>query len=322
MIPGYLVLIFLAMLGHAFFSGMETGLISINRLRLRHLAEEGLPWAVRLQSLIEQPAALLGTTLLGTNFFMTVASVLAAAIGQRLHEASGETIAGALMAILVLLFCEFIPKSWFRAQPLGRCPPLLPLFLAAQRLLRPFVRLVIGVTDWIIQDPEQSVRRAPLVTRDDLLHLTARSAEAGSLSPRQRLMLLRVAELSKIPCSAVMTPRRRMQTLSADAPVSLFFQESTRTGFASYPVMNPAGTECVGVVNLFELMPLEPPESQTPLARLMKPPQFIRDDRPVLDVFPLLRRTRQSLCLVQSPSGEVVGLLTVEDILRRILGGS
>jgi len=144
--------------------------------------------------------------------------------------------------------------------------------------------------------------------------------EEGSLSPRQRLMLLRVAELSKIPCSAIMTPRNRMQTLPADAPVSRFFQESARTGFASYPVVNSTGTECMGVVNLFELMPIEPPESTTPLSRLMKPPQFVRDDVPVLDIFPLLRRTRQSLCLVQKPNGELAGLLTVEDILRRILG--
>ena len=147
MIPGFLALIFLAMLGNAFFSGMETGLISINRLKLRHLAEEGVPWAVTLQNLLEKPAALLGTTLLGTNFCMTVSSVLAASLGQKLHEASGETLAGMVMAVLVLVFCEFIPKSWFRAQPLVRCPPFVPLFSAIQKLIRPLVRLVIGITD-------------------------------------------------------------------------------------------------------------------------------------------------------------------------------
>ncbi len=322
MIVGFLILILLAMTGNAFFSGFETGLISINRLKLRHLAEEGVPWAVTLQNLLEQPAALLGTTLLGTNFCMTVASVLAASLGAKIHPVSGETIAGAFMAIAVLLFCEFLPKSWFRAQPLVRCPPFVPLFAVLQRVVRPLVQLVIGVTDRIIRDPEQSVRRIPLITRDDLLHLTAKSVEEGALSPRQRFMLLRVTELSKIPCAAVMTPRSRMATLPADAPVSRFFQESTRTGFASYPVLNPTGTDCLGVVNLFELMPVETPDSSTPLSRLMKPPQFVRDDVPVLDIFPLLRRTRQSLCLVQKANGELAGLLTVEDILRRILGGS
>lgn len=114
------ILMLLCLLGTALYAGLETGVISIHRLRLRHLVRLGNPRAKVLQWFLERPDDLLGTTLVGTNLCMVTASVLGAVVARRLLGSMGSWVSGLVMTIAILLFCEYIPKAWFQARPAVR----------------------------------------------------------------------------------------------------------------------------------------------------------------------------------------------------------
>ncbi len=320
MITLELYLILFCLIGNAFFSGIETGLISINRLKLRPHVEAGKSWAVLIQAFLDNPGRLLGTTLLGTNISMIMGSILAASVGASLLPHGGEFAAGLLMTLVVLVACEYMPKAWFRAHPIARSRHFAVALQASSKALAPLVRLVTVMTDWIIRDPEGQVARSPVMTREDLVVLTQESMDNGLLTPKQRIMILRVADLSETTPASCMIPLARMAVVTANATVSEFYRKARESGYSNIPVYSAERKEFVGLANLYDILPVEPPDSAAPLARYMKPVLFVKHNAPLTELFPLMRRARQSLCLVTGAQGNVVGLLTSEDVLRLIVG--
>ena len=122
-----LLLLLVCLAGTAFFAGVETGLISINRLRLRHLVRHKVPGAEILQDFLKRTDYLLGTTLVGTNLFTVTASVIAASLGARWFGAVGTSISDAFITLILLVVCEYIPKARFQAFPARRTLPFANL---------------------------------------------------------------------------------------------------------------------------------------------------------------------------------------------------
>jgi putative hemolysin len=313
-------LIVLCLVGNAFFSGIETGLISINRMKLRPLVEEELPWALQIQAFLDNPDRLLGTTLIGTNLTMITGSILTASLFNRFLPGAGEALAGILMTGIVLVFCEYTPKAWFRAHPLDRSRHFIGLLQAMSRILSPLIRAVNVLTNWIVRDPEGLATRAPAMTRDDLIVLTKESTDNGLLTPKQRIMILRVADLSETTPAPCMVPRAKMATVAANATVAEFYRIARDTGFSNIPLYSEETKEFVGLAHLYDVLPVEAPDSTAPISRYLRPALFVKHNAPLTELFPMMRRARQSLCLVQGPRGDVIGLLSTEDILRIIVG--
>jgi CBS domain containing-hemolysin-like protein len=251
---------------------------------------------------------------------MIMGSILAASLLNSLIPRLGEVIAGVLMTVIVLVFCEYTPKAWFRAHPIDRSRPFIRLFEALSKLFMPMTRLITVMTDWIIRDPEGRMTRSPVMTRDDLIVLTQESTDNGLLTPKQRIMILRVADLSETTPPACMTPRSTMVQLPSDATVAEFYAMARDNGHTSIPLFARDRNECVGLAHLYEILPIEPVDSTTPISRYLKPALFVKHNAPLTELFPLMRRAKQSLCLVLGPKGDVIGLLTTEDILRLVVG--
>jgi len=153
MLSLYPLLILLCLIGNAFFSGIEVGMISINRLKLRPHVEEELPWALHIQKFLDTPSRLLGTTLLGTNICMIMGSVLAAGFADRLLPHAAQFASGSVMTLVVLIGCEYIPKAWFRAHPIDRTRLFIGVLEGVSRLMSPLIRTVTFLTDWFVCDP-------------------------------------------------------------------------------------------------------------------------------------------------------------------------
>jgi putative hemolysin len=189
-------------------------------MRLRHLAEKGDKAARILQNFLEQPDRLLGTTLMGTNLFMVMASVISTDRGAR-FGVWGETLTTIAMTLLVLVFSEYLPKAWFQSRPLKRCRPFaIPLRWSAL-MLRPLINTVNWLTSWIIPSGGDTRTSRPLVsTKDEIDVLAQESAEHGTLSPRQRIMIRRVLELSGKKARDIMTPRDKMTVLNPHSTVN------------------------------------------------------------------------------------------------------
>ncbi len=140
MITLLLLLILVCMLGHAFFAGIETGVISIHRMRLRHFVRKGSMNARILESFVTNFDRLLGTTLVGTNICVVIISVVAASLAVQLNIPGGKAASSAVMTILIIVFAEYLPKAWFHSRPLERCERFATVLRFAEWILQPEVR--------------------------------------------------------------------------------------------------------------------------------------------------------------------------------------
>lgn len=320
MILSDIILLLLCMTGAAFFEGMETGIISLNRMRLRHLAEKGDKAARILQNFLEQPDRLLGTTLMGTNIFVVTASVIATNRGSRLGE-WGEAVTGAVMTLLVLVFSQYLPKAWFQSRPLKRCRPFaIPLRWSAL-MLKPLINSVNWLTAWIVPSGDSSRSSRPLVsTKDEIDVLAQESAEHGSLSPRQRIMIRRVLELSSKTARDIMTPRNRMTCLAPSSSVNELMATVRQSTHPRLPVCDRDGRTFHGTINFFDVMAGCDDHMDCPIERFIRPPLFISESTPLMEIFSKLRLSRQAMCLVINAQSEVTGLITNQNVLQEIVG--
>jgi len=315
-----LMLVVICMTGAAFFAGMETGVISIHRMRLRHFVRESMPGAWILQWFLDRSDRLLGTTLMGTNICVVTISVVSTSVAVQYLEVWGETVATVCATVMVLIFCEYLPKAWFQSRPLERCRRFAGVLKFAEIVLRPLSLGVVWLTQWLVPGSSRSLPESvPFVTREDLKILAREGEKDGVLSPRERVMIHRVFELSAKCANQIMVPLSEMVYVNEETTISGFFETARESKFTRIPVCNETTGAFTGVINVFYALSkkTQPQQKVFPLAR---PPLFVFEDMPIDDILPVMRRFRHPMCLVKNRADEVTGLITTEDILAEIVG--
>jgi CBS domain containing-hemolysin-like protein len=307
--------------GQAFFAGIETGVISIDNLRLRHAVRKKVQGARLLYRYARHTDRLLGTTLVGTNICMVTMSVLATDQLVRLLGSWGELASTVFMSGFVLLFCEYLPKNWFRTRPLERSRRYVRVLRAGEVVLRPVALLVVWLTRGLVPGPRKSFAEpGHSVSREDLKDLAQEGEKQGVLSSRERVMIHRVFELSGKRADEIMIPLDKATVVESTLTVSGFLDVARKTGFTRYPVRDPRSGQFCGVINLFFVLSGAQGEDGKTVGEYARPPLFIPQDMPVDDIFPKLRRFHQPMALVQDAGQRAVGLITTEDILEEIVG--
>lgn len=318
--PFILLCIVGCMVGQAFFCGMETGVISIHRMRLKHFVKKGESGAKMLQDFLDHSDRLLGTTLVGTNIFLVVISVLAASLTNKAFGHASEPLSTIIVSVILLIFCEYLPKSWFRERPLERCRRYVGVLRLSEIVFTPISFVIIGITRMLVPGPRKSLSKpVPFVTREDLKILVKEGEQDGVLSPRERVMINRVIELSGKKARDIMIPRNKMEYVRSDTMLSDFFAKARETGFTRSPVWDEKTDTFVGVINVFYLLSQEADKTRN-VSELSRPPLFIPAEMPADDIFPKMRRSHQPLSLVVDESASVIGMITTEDILEEIVG--
>jgi len=321
MISILLLIILICMIGHAFFAGIETGVISIHRLRLRHFVRQGSINAGILEKFILNFDRLLGTTLVGTNICVVINSVAAANIAEKLALPGGKAISSVVMTILIVLFAEYLPKAWFRSRPLERCERFAGVLRVTEIIFMPFSYVIIGMARLISPGEKDTFAKpAPFVTREDLKTLAKEGEKDGVLSSKERDMIHKVIELSGKDAEDIMIPCKEIIMAYSDMKTPEFYALARKSGRTRMPVADRKTGEFTGIVNVFHLLAAgkEIADEKT-VADFMRPPQFIPAEMPVDDILPHMRRGRQPICLVKKDD-KVTGLITTEDILRVIVG--
>ena len=314
------MLISICLVGSAFFSGLETGVISINRMRLRHFVKEGSRRAQRLQDLLDPPDRLLGTTLLGTNLCNVMVSVIAASLAFNVSQEWGPTVSAVIVTCVLLVFGEYVPKAWFQARPYRRCRPFANALHVSWRLMRPLVVAVTAITRVFLRNGGDMFGRGRhSVNREELKALAHDVERGGMLSPEERIMIHRVFELTTKEARQVMVPADRIVSIASDAMVADLCRASRSESYTRIPVRD-AADKLVGIVNMFDVLAAHHLDSKDPVGEFMRSPLFISESTPIDDIFPRLRISRQSMCLVCNETGDVTGLLTTEDIVSEIVG--
>lgn len=303
-----------------FFAGIETGLISINRLRLQHLARRGVAGASVLQFFLQRPDALLGTTLVGTNIAVTVAAVVAASLAGRAWGAPGTMLADAAVTLLVLVFCEYFSKAWFQSSPVPRTLPFAKVLQYARLALLPLSAPLMALVRLFLPLRRAEAENAqPLITREEIVHLASEGKASGILTAAEHHMIHEVMQLTSKPCRQIMTPRDRIVSVPPDLPAPEVLNLAYLRDLGWLPIYDPSRKQFTGVVNVVDVLG----DSAHPSRRAADyalPPQFVADYMPVDHVLPRMRVTRQPIVFVCDDRMEVIGLVTLDDVLDEIIG--
>lgn len=313
--------ILLCILGAAFYSGIETGVVSIRRLRLRHMVKIGDKKARILIDFLEKPERLLGTTLIGTNLCVIVASVLSAHLAAQRWDTWGQVATSVTMSILLLIFSEYLPKAWFRAHPFNRSRQFALLLAGSWNALRPFALAVNWFASLIIPGKVSSREDlCALASRAELKLLATEGHQHGILTPEEHAMVSRVIELSDRTARQIMIPRCDFRIIDSEATVADFCRLARDVGFTRFPVYSTSRERFIGTANVFDILPDSSRTANRPIREFVRPPVLIPETLHADAIFPRLRLARQPMGLVINERNEVIGMVTAQDILSRIVG--
>lgn len=306
----------------AFFSSSETALMALNRYRLLHLAREGDRGAQLAARLLEKPDRLIGLILLGNNFVNILASAIATVAFVRIAGESGVLVATAVMTVVVLIFAEVAPKTLAAFKPERIALPASYVLWPLLRALYPLVRLINLLAAGVLRlvghrggnKPEDALSPEELRT---LLE------EGGQLLPeRHRHMLLNILALEEARVEDIMVPRNEIRSIDLDQPTEALREELGEFPYGRAVVHRGGIDHVLGILNLRSLLSLNQLldlDAAAIEARLRKPyfvPEGTRLPQQLLE----FQRQQRRSGLVVDEYGDIVGLVTLADILEEIVG--
>jgi Mg2+/Co2+ transporter CorB len=315
------VLAFLIILS-AFFSGSETGLMTLNRYRLRHLVRARHPAAIRAQKLLERPDRLIGLILLGNNFVNILASTLTAVIAVRLIGEAGLVIGAALLTLVILIFAEVTPKTLAALHPERVAFPAAFIYGPLLWLMYPFVWVVNSIANALLKvigvRPEESA--ADALSQEELRTVVL---EAGAMIPkRHQDMLLNILDLEKVTVEDIMIPRKEVTGINLEDDWNTIVRQITSSQYTRLPVFRDSIDNVVGFIHLRKVLPLlkrNRLDKQT-LESLIREPLFVPENTPLNRQLLNFQRERRRVGLVVDEYGDIQGLVTLEDILEEVVG--
>lgn len=322
------VLLGVLLLLSAFFSGSETGLMTLNRYRLRHMAKAGHRGARLAEQLLARPDRLIGTILVGNNVINILAATVATVISLRVYEQFGISqelalsLGTAALTFLILVFGEVTPKTLAALHPERVGIPAAYVYWVLRWLLLPFVVLVTLFSNALLRllgvSPEEAAQHN--LSTEELRSVVA---EAGAMIPqRHQKMLLSLLDLEKATVEDIMVPRNEIVGVDVtgvpeEIKAQLLASEHTRL-----PLYNGSIDELKGIIHLRNAQRIiagDPLDVQE-LVRSSREPYFIPAGTPLNQQLLNFQNQKRRIGFVVDEYGDIQGLVTLADILEEVVG--
>ncbi len=311
-----IALFVLGVLLNALFAGYETGFVSCNPLRIRHMAEkEGHKNARQLNKYLEKPGYLLTVVLLGTNISLIFGTLV-------ISGKWGELLATVVATPVFLIFGELVPKSMFRAHPTQAALLFVPAIRLADILLTFLSWPIIWAYRAILfmaGAPETHALRTMMRSAEDMRVLVDVSADHGAIEEEEKEMIHSVMNLQTQSAKEVMVPRIDIVALPETATRSELVELLKESGYTRLPVYRESIDEVVGVINAFDLLRDTTPENEA-IQRFIRPILHVYDTMKLDDLLQTMRAEKQFMAVVTDEYGGTDGLISLEDILEEIFG--
>ena len=321
--PGFLVglLVFL-LLCSAFFSSSETGMLSLNRYRLKHQAKEGHRGAQRASELLAHPDRLLGTILVGNNFVNILASSIATVLAMQLWGEAGIAIATIGLTIILLIFGEITPKTLAALRPeIVAYPVSLPLKLL-QKVLYPLVAMLGWVSNGLLKllGVDLSNKGNDSLSTEELRSVVR---ESGTDLPLNRQsMLLGILDLERVTVDDIMIPRNEVTGIDLDDDLESIIGQLRTTPHTRLPVFRNDINQIEGIVHMRQIARLLSHDQLTKesLLEACNEPYFVPENTPLSTQLLNFQKQKRRIGIVVDEYGDVRGIVTLEDILEEIVG--
>jgi len=307
-----------------FFSGSETGLMTINRYRLAHRAQQGDRGSRLAHGLLQRPDRLIGLILLGNNLVNILAASTATVIGLRLFGEAGIAIASGALTLVILLFGEVAPKTLAALYPERVALPASYVYWVLMRLLWPLVWLINLIGNGLLRllgvSPEDAAEHN--LSSEELRSVVA---EAGAMIPhRHQTMLLSILDLQKSTVEDIMIPRNEIVGIDLDQQDADINRQVINSEHTRLPLYRGSIDDLVGVIHVRNVLKLasaqDGPLSGDGLARTAVEPYFVLEGTPLNQQLLNFQNQKRRIGFVVDEYGDIQGLVTLADILEEIVG--
>ncbi|ASV34272.1 DUF21 domain-containing protein [Candidatus Hamiltonella defensa] len=307
----------------AYFSASETGMMTLNRYRLRHLAKQGNRGALRVEKLLQRPARLISLVLVGNNLVNILASSLATILGMRLYGDIGVAIATGLLTFLILVFSEVMPKTIAALYPEKTAFLSSFLLIPLQKIMMPMLCFLSGTTHLLMRlfGIKESIHHIDQLSKEELRSIVNESH--SQISRRHQNMLISVLDLEKVSVNDIMVPRNEIVGIDVNSDWKSIMRQLTHSPHGRILLYRQSLDDAIGMLRVreaYRLMTEKKEFNKENLLRAADEIYFIPEGTPLNIQLIKFQRNKEKVGIIVDEYGDIQGLVTVEDILEEIVG--
>lgn len=311
-----LILIILLLLS-GFFSSAETALTTVNRVRLKTLADEGNKRAQTALNVLDKYGKMLSAILIGNNIVNISASALATTLAIKINLAVG--IATGALTVFVLLFGEIMPKNLAMVYSEKLALSYAGAIAAIMKILTPVIFIVDKLANGMMKLLHIDANKKTAMTENELRTYVEVSHEDGVIESEEREMIYNVFDFSDAVAKDVMIPRIDMATISEDAHYDEVMELFKECMYTRIPVYSEDKDNIIGLINIKDFILVEDREAFR-ISDIMRQAYYTYEFKKTADLLVEMREKRVNVSFVLNEYGATVGMITMEDLLEEIVG--
>ena len=314
-----LILVFLGILMEAFFSGSEIGMVSVNRIKMKKMAEDGNSAARSILKLLDDPERLFTTTSLGTNLAMVSSTAIFTAFMVTHFGDSGDWMAMIIISPLIFFGGEIIPKVIFQHRADSIMLLMIYPLIFFYKVLSPFIIwLSKASAKFTNQVQLASAQEHKTFSRDQLRQVLSLESQTVDLGVTEKKIIHNIFNFGELRAEHCMVPLIQMTVLKDTATLTEAHDVANDSGFSRMPIFHERIYNLIGILNTFDL--LDQPVANTPITSLIRPAYYIPPNKKIDDLLKELQQRGLHMAIVVDEYGGCIGLITIEDLLEKIVG--
>jgi len=312
-----ILIMVLCLAAEAFFSGSEIGIVSADRMQLRHKAAQGSRGARLALSMLEKPEWLLSTTLVGTNVSVVTNTTMATALTIHLFGEQFAWLAIIIVAPLIWIFGEIVAKSVFQQRADAMTPFAIFVLRGASYLFLPILAVFSVLTRTLTRILGGGVARNPFTLREEIVTMMEMSAAEGDIPPLERRMIRRVFHFSETTAEEIMVPLIDVAGVAKDSSCREARRLAMQNAHKRLAVYDQRVDRIVGSLNVLDLLNQDP---EKPIEEFVQPAHFVPGSIGIGSLLSDFREGAGIMAVIVDEFGGAEGIVMLEDILEVIVG--
>lgn len=315
-----IIILIILLLLSAFFSSAETALTTVNRIRMRSLAEDGNSRAACVLKVTDDSGKMLSAILIGNNIVNLSASSIATSLALDFWGSVGAGIATGILTLLILIFGEISPKTIAAINAEKISLSYCNIIYWLMKLLTPVIfilnKLSIAFLFLLRVDPNAKDKA---MTEEELRTIVDVGKETGVIESEEHEMINNVFDFGDAQAKEVMVPRIDMTFANIDCTYDELIEIFKEDKFTRLPVYKDTTDNVIGIINMKDLL-LYKDREHFSIQDIMREPYFTYEHKNTAELFMEMRKSSISLAIVLDEYGATAGLITLEDLLEEIVG--
>lgn len=305
----------------ALFSASETALMSLSKIRVRHMLEEKVKGAELVHRLTQNPGKLLGAILVGNNVVNIGASALATSLAIGFFGDTGVGIATGIMTLLVLIFGEITPKSLAAANSERIALKVAKIITIITKVLNPIIVVLTTITNFIISILGGKVdTRQPFITEEELKTMVDIGHSEGIIEVEEKKMLHNVFQFGDSQVQEVMIPRTGIIAVDVNSSYNDIIELFKAEQYSRMPVFQNTIDDIIGILYVKDILFFDKRKEQFDIRKNIRKAFYTFESKRISELFEEMRKKRVQISIVVDEYGGTAGIITMQDLVEEIFG--